>query len=116
MTQQKEREFDDFDQDKRPIANVGKRFYTWATLGSFAGATFLVCSLWDVCQRLGGPGFEHEKWPMIFSVVVVGMFAFATEPSKKQHTNWNQKIQKGLIAVANILLVFFMAVGGKLFI
>ena len=108
--------FDDDVPDKKSIANVGKRFYTWATLGSFAGASFMVCSLWEVFQRFGGEAFKDQKWPMIFSIVVVGMFAFATEPSEDQHTTWNQKIQKGLITVANILLVFFMAVGGKSFI
>jgi len=102
---------DDFTRDSKPVANIGKRFYTWATLGTFAGASFLVSSLWQVVQNIGVPDGK-EKWvPLILSAIVVGAFAFATEPAQK--TAVHQKAQKGLIAVANTLLVFFTVVGGN---
>ena len=112
MAPQKKREFDDFDRDKRAIANIGKRFYTWATLGTLAGATFLVGGLWQMFQRFGGETFKAQTWPLIFSVIIIGLFAFATEPSKAQRTELHQKFQKALIAVANMILVFFTVVGG----
>lgn len=40
----------DFDEDPSPAANIGKRFYTWATLGTFAGAAFLVTGLWQTLR------------------------------------------------------------------
>jgi hypothetical protein len=95
----------------RPIANVGKRFYTWATLGTFAGASFLVSSLWVIAKRLSIPFSSSEAWPLLFSVVVMVAFAFATEPG--QPTRIHQKIQKGLVTVGNTLLVYFTVVGGS---
>ena len=94
----------------RPIANVGKRFYTWATLGTFAGASFLVSGLWALLKRLNIPTSTSEAWPLLFSVIIIVAFAFASEP--EQTTRSHQKIQKGLVTVGNALLVYFAVVGG----
>jgi hypothetical protein len=104
----------DFDKDeKKPIANVGKFFYTWATLGTFAGATFLVSALWRVVKllRICELEFEHPGWPLLFSAIVIIAFAFATEPVS-QKTTKGQKAQKAIITLANTLLVFFTVLGG----
>ena len=93
----------------RPIANVGKRFYTWATLGTFAGASFLVSGLWTLLLRLNQSVFTSEAWPLLLSVVVVVAFAFASEPEQK--TSRHQKVQKGLVTAGNILLVYFTVLG-----
>lgn len=105
----------DFDRDeKKPIANVGKCFYTWATLGTFAGATFLVSALWRMLKLLEilELEFEHPGWPLLFSAIVIIAFAFATEPVS-QKTTPGQKAQKAIITLANTLLVFFTVVGGE---
>jgi hypothetical protein len=102
----------DFAPDTRAVANIGKRFYTWATLGTFAGAAFLVGSLWQILRSVGGSVFEHLAWPLVLSVLVLTVFAFATEPGS-QHTKRHQKVQKGLITLANALLVYFAVVGGS---
>ncbi len=99
----------DFVPSARPVANVGKRFYTWATLGTFAGASFLVSGIWALLMRLDQNVFKSEAWPLLFSVVVVVAFAFATEP--EQITSRHQKIQKGLVTAGNILLVYFTVLG-----
>ena len=97
-------------QSTRPIANVGKRFYTWATMGTFAGASFLVGSIWAILNRLDVPSANSEIWPLIISTVIIIAFAFATEPEHK--TLKHQKFQKALITIGNILLVYFAVVGG----
>lgn len=99
----------DFVPSTRPVANVGKRFYTWATLGTFAGASFLVSSLWALLKRLNVPTSTSEAWPLFFSVVVIVAFAFASEP--EDATRRHQKIQKGLVTLGNALLVYFTVVG-----
>ena len=99
----------DFVPSARPVANVGKRFYTWATLGTFAGASFLVSSLWALLVRLDVPTATNEAWPLLFSFLVIAAFAFASEP--EQHTQRHQKIQKGLVTFGNALLVYFTVVG-----
>lgn len=99
----------DFVPSTRPVANVGKRFYTWGTLGTFAGASFLVSSLWALLKRLNVPTSTSEAWPLLFSVVVIVAFAFATEPEDTTRTH--QKIQKGLVTLGNALLVYFTVVG-----
>ena len=113
MVEERKKEYgDDFTVDSRPVANIGKRFYTWATLGTFSGASFLVSALWQTLKKLGVGGlkFTHPGWPLLFSAIVVVAFAFATEP---QHpTTLHQKVQKGLITVANTFLVFFTVMGG----
>jgi hypothetical protein len=112
MNEQAGQRTGDFDPDVRRVANVGKRFYTWATLGTFAGASFLVTAIWQILQRLGTgeDQFTHLGWPLLLAAIVVILFAFATEP-KAQKTTRAQKTQKALITVANTLLVFFAAVG-----
>ncbi len=99
----------DFVPSASPVANVGKRFYTWSTLGTFAGASFLVSGIWALLMRLKETAFTSEAWPLLFSVVVIVAFAFATEP--EEITSRNQKIQKGLVTVGNILLVYFAVLG-----
>ena len=94
----------------RPVANVGKRFYTWATLGTFAGASFLVSGLWALLKRLGAFNANSEAWPLLFSFVIVVAFAFASEP--EHTTRMHQKVQKGLVTLGNALLVYFAVVGG----
>jgi len=101
----------DFQMSERPIANVGKRFYTWATLGTFAGACFLVSGVWALLTRLTDNFFTSEAWPLLFTVVVVVAFAFATEPEQK--TSRNQKFQKGLVTIGNVLLVYFSVIGAS---
>jgi len=101
----------DSQKSERPIANVGKRFYTWATLGTFAGACFLVSGVWALLTRLTDNFFTSEAWPLLFTVVVVVAFAFATEPEQK--TSRNQKFQKGLVTIGNVLLVYFSVIGAS---
>ena len=101
----------DFQQSARPVANVGKRFYTWATLGTFAGACFLVNGIWSLFQRVWGNTFAAEGWPLLFTVIVIVAFAFATQP--EQRTTWNQKLQKGLVTLGNVLLVYFSVIGAN---
>jgi hypothetical protein len=112
MTGQQKQGPADFTQDTRPVANIGKRFYTWATLGTFSGASFLVSGLWQTLKgfKIGGVEFTHPSWPLLFSAIVMVAFAFATEP--EHHTTIHQKVQKALITVANTLLVFFTVIGG----
>lgn len=113
MNEQPNDKSGDFDKDDSPIANVGKCFYTWATLGTFAGATFLVSAIWQVLKLLeiSECKFTHAGWPLLLSAIVIIAFAFATEPIS-QTTTRAQKAQKGLITLANTLLVFFTVVGG----
>jgi len=99
----------DFVPSARPVANVGKRFYTWATLGTFAGASFLVSGLWALLKRLNVPTSTSEAWPLLFSVVVIVAFAFASQP--EHTTTRHQKIQKGLVTAGNVLLVYFTVLG-----
>ena len=103
-------EDDDFKRSRRPVANVGKRFYTWATLGSLSGAAFLVGAMWTTIKRLGLPGAQNEALPLCFSLLVIAAFAFASQPEYK--TLRHQKIQKGLVAVGNALLIYLIVVGG----
>ena len=112
MAEQQIQDTGDFAQDSSSTANIGKRFYTWATLGTFSGASFLVGGLWQTLKRfeIGGLTFAHLGWPLLFSAIVVVAFAFATEP--EQQTATHQKIQKVLIALANTLLVYFTVIGG----
>ncbi len=107
----------DFDEDLSPAANIGKRFYTWATLGTFAGASFLVTSLWQTLKsfQIAGYGFENLGWPLVLSASVIILFAFASEP-KSQTTTRADKAQKALITVANTLLVFFAVIGGTVLV
>ena len=102
-------ENDDNVPSTRAIANVGKRFYTWATLGTFAGASFLVSGLWALLKRFNTPTCSSEVWPLLFSFIIIIAFTFASEPEHK--TNTNQKVQKGLLTVGNALLVYFAVVG-----
>lgn len=104
----------DFKSDTSGIANVGKRFYTWATLGSFAGVTFLVSSTWEILKDLK-PGelvFVNNGWPLAISFIVLFGFALATEPESQTTTN-AQKIQKLFITCANALLVYFSVLGAS---
>ncbi len=112
MTPQQKQDTSDFASDVRPVANIGKRFYTWATLGTFAGASFLVSGLWQTLRyfEIGGLKFKHPGWPLFFSAIVMVAFAFTTEP--EQQTTTHQKVQKTLITIANSLLVFFTVIGG----
>jgi hypothetical protein len=112
MVEQTKSKTGDFDPDDSPIANVGKRFYTWATLGTFAGATFLVSGLWQVLKLLeiGQCQFTHPAWPLLLSGIVIIAFALITEPVS-QKTTISQKGQKALITLANTLLVFFTVLG-----
>ena len=102
---------DDFTRSARPVANVGKRFYTWATLGTFTGASFLVGGLWALMNRLNVPSCKSEGWPLLFSFLVIAAFAFASE--SEFATKRHQKVQKGLLALGNALLVYFIVVGGS---
>ena len=114
QNQQEKETSGDFNKDeKKPIANVGKCFYTWSTLGTFAGATFLVSGIWQVLKLLeiGECKFTHLGWPLLFSAIVLISFAFITEP-ESQKTTGGQKAQKAVITLANTLLVFFTVVGG----
>ena len=113
MTAQQKQDTSDFALDSRPVANIGKRFYTWATLGTFAGASFLVSGFWQTLKRfeIGGLKLTHPGWPLLFAAIVVVAFAFATEP-EQQTTTAQQKIQKILITIANTLLVYFTVIGG----
>lgn len=77
-----EEEDDDFKRSRRPVANVGKRFYTWATLGSLSGAAFLVGAMWTTIKRLGLPGAGSEALPLCFSFLVIAAFAFASQPER----------------------------------
>jgi len=104
-------EDEDFTRSSRPVANVGKRFYTWATLGTFTGASFLVGGLWALMHRLNLPSCENEGWPLLFSFGVIVAFAFASEPEVA--TKRHHKVQKGLLTLGNALLVFFIVVGGS---
>jgi hypothetical protein len=112
MTAQQKQGTADFAHDVRPVANIGKRFYTWATLGTFSGASFLVSGIWQTLKgfKAGGFAFTHLGWPLLFSAIVMIAFAFATEP--EHLTTVHQKVQKALITVANTLLVFFTVIGG----
>jgi len=103
----------DNDPDDSPVANVGKRFYTWATLGTFAGATFLVSALWQTLKIIDvwELKFAHPGWPLLLAAIVMIVFAFATEPVS-QKTTRAQKSQKAIITLANTLLVFFTVIGG----
>ena len=113
MNGQPKHKVGDFDPDESPVANIGKRFYTWATLGTFAGAAFLVGGLWRMLKLLdfGHLEFTHPGWPLLLSAIVIIGFAFATEPVS-QKTTRGDKAQKGLITLANTLLVFFTVIGG----
>jgi hypothetical protein len=112
MVQPQKEDFGDFQQDKRATANIGKRFYTWATLGTLSGASFLVSGIWRMFKslKIGGYAFTDHCWPLLFSAVVVVAFAFATEPGRE--TTIHQKVQKALITVANTLVIFFTVIGG----
>jgi NADH:ubiquinone oxidoreductase subunit 5 (subunit L)/multisubunit Na+/H+ antiporter MnhA subunit len=112
MTPEQTANTGDFAADVSKRANVGKRFYTWATLGTFAGASFLVMAIWHILRRAAGEAstFNHVGWPLLISAIVIIGFACATEP-KAQQTLRHQKAQKCLIAVANTLLVFFAVIG-----
>ena len=92
----------DFDEDPSPAANIGKRFYTWATLGTFVGAAFLVTGLWQTLKsiQIAGYDFSGLGWPLVLSASVIVLFAFASEP-KSQTTTRADKAQKVLITVAN---------------
>lgn len=105
----------DFQKSRKAAANIGKRFYTWATLGTFAGACFLVSGIWAICKRLCDGTFTNEAWPLLFSVIVIVAFAFATEPTDPdEKTSTNEKIQKGLVTLGNVLLVYFSVVGANI--
>ena len=112
MIEQPNNKTGDFGLDDSPIANVGKRFYTWATLGTFAGATFLVSGLWQVLKllELGKCQFTHPGWPLLLSAIVIITFAFITEPVS-QKTTISHKAEKVLITLAITLLVFFTVIG-----
>ena len=112
MVEQTKSKTGDFDTDDSPIANVGKRFYTWATLGTFAGAAFLVSGLWRVLKllKICELEFRHPVWPLLLSAIVIITFAFITEP-KSQKTTISHKAEKTLIALAITLLVFFTVIG-----
>lgn len=101
---------DDFVKSSRPVATIGKRFYTWATLGSLSGAAFLVGAMWTVIKRMGLPGAQMEIYPLCFSFLVVVTFAFASQPEYPTQTH--QKIQKGLVTIGNSFLVYLIVVGG----
>ena len=103
-------EDDDFVKSSRPVANIGKRFYTWATLGSLSGAAFLVGAMWTVVKRMEFPGAQMEICPLCFSFLVIVAFAFASQP--EYSTQRHQKIQKGLVTVGNAFLVYLIVVGG----
>ncbi|MFX1266011.1 MAG: hypothetical protein ACFFH0_11565 [Promethearchaeota archaeon] len=103
------KENDDNVPSVRAVANVGKRFYTWATLGTFAGASFLVSGLWALLKRLNISNCNSEVWPLVFSFIVIIAFAFASEPEHKTYIH--QKVQKGLLTIGNALLVYFAVVG-----
>ena len=112
MIEQPKSETGDFGLDDSPIANVGKRFYTWATLGTFAGATFLVSGRWQELKLLeiGECQFTHPGWPLLLSAIVIITFAFITEPIS-QKTTISHKAEKALITLAITLLVFFTVIG-----
>jgi len=101
---------DDFVKSSRPVANIGKRFYTWATLGSLSGAAFLVGAMWTVVKRMGLPGSQMEICPLCFSFLVVVAFAFASQP--EYPTLIHQKMQKALVTIGNSFLVYLIVVGG----
>lgn len=65
--------------------------------------------LWALLIRLKVPTSTSEAWPLLFSVIVIVAFAFASEP--EQITRRHQKIQKGLVTLGNALLVYFAVVG-----
>ena len=101
---------EDLVKSKRAAANVGKRFYTWATLGTFSGAAFLAGGLWTLVKRVGVKNAEGEGWPLLFSFLIVIAFAFASEPEYR--TKRHQKVQKAILTLGNGLLLYFIVVGG----
>ena len=99
---------------KKTLANTGKQFYTWSTLVSFAGATVVVTLIWNMLKSINMSYFGGDVVALIVSLVLVGAFAFFTEPEEK--TTWRQKGQKAIITLVNSFLVYSAVIGGKVVI
>jgi len=98
-------------QQLAPLANAGKQFFTWSTLGSLAGTVALVTLIWNVLKGLqfGGYDFGSNYAPFGLSLIIMGIIALLSEPDEK--TTWRQKAQKAVITIANGLVVYAATVG-----
>lgn len=100
------------EKTKRVLTNTGKQFYTWETIGSFAGATGVVVLIWNVLKHISPDTFVSEIVPFGASFFVMIAFALLTEPPKKvEPTTWRQKGQKMVITIVNSFLVYSAALG-----
>lgn len=94
------------------VDQAGKRFFTWGTMGTFTGATAIVLLMWNVLRDLGPGGLDSKYVPFALSFLIVGAFAFLTEPGKNvEKTTGSQKAQKAMISIVNAFLVYSAATG-----
>jgi hypothetical protein len=91
------------------VAVSGRAFFSWATLGSFAGTATAVNIIWMTLQSLDIAWASSKLVPLIASLCIMAVYGVFSEPDEL--TTWWQKGQKVIQGIVNGLLVYSAVVG-----
>ena len=91
------------------VAGTGSTFYSWATLGSFAGAATAVNIIWVTLKSLEISWADSNLVPLTASLFVMMVYGIFSEPDES--TTWWQKGQKTIQGLVNGLLIYSVVVG-----
>ncbi len=91
------------------VAGIGRSFFSWATLGSFAGAVTTVNIIWATLKSLEITWANSNLVPLTASLFIMAVYGVFSEPDEP--TIWRQKGQKTIQGLVNGLLVYSAVVG-----
>lgn len=93
--------------------SIGRQFYSWSSLGSFAGSVSAVTIVRQVAQSLELEAASNNWFSLVVSLIVVIIIAFATEPfgSDDGVTAKVNIFQKTVQTLFNSLLVYSAVIG-----
>ena len=86
------------------LATTGKTFYSWATLGSFAGAATAVNIVWMTLKSLEVSWANSNLVPLTVSLCIMALYGVFSEPD--DHTTWLLRGQKIIQGLMNGLLIY----------
>ena len=91
------------------LATTGRSFYSWATLGSFAGAATAVNIVWVTLKSLEISWAGSYLVPLITSLCIMAAYGILSEPDER--TTWWQRGQKTVQGLMNGLLIYSAVIG-----
>lgn len=89
---------------------VGQHFYSWSSLGSFAGSVSAVTIVGQVARSVGLGAADNNVFSLVVALVVVIGIAVATEPFVRGARRVDV-FQKAVQTIFNALLVYSAATG-----